>query len=311
MFRFVRHNGFFPERYLTRNHGVRVFTSERRLVTDPDMLRGGEPYMMNVLRTLALALIVAGVACAGRVDIEKVPIGTDVEVTRQDGGVVRGTLAARDDTTVKVTADSGNRSIPRAQITSVRLMPAPGIFGPAAPTSRAFTLPAGTRLAVRVESAVGSDSSQAGDPVEATLTDDVTVDGTSLFPAGSVVTGQVSEAQPGGNVKGRASLVLLFESVSVPGRDGQVPILARVGLVAPSGRDKDVATIAIPAAGGAIIGALVGGGKGALIGTAIGGGAGTAVAMSTRGPQIRLGRGAVLSLQLVQSADVRVPIHGQ
>ena len=267
--------------------------------------------MINILRTAALALIVAGVACAIRVDIEKVPIGTEVEVTRQDGGVVRGTLTALDDTTVTVTADSGSRSVPRAQITSVRLGHALETAGPVPAMSREFTLPEGTRLAVRVDSAVGSDSSQVGDPIEATLIDGVAVDGAELFPAGSVVRGQVTEAQPGGNVRGRASLALVFESVAVPGRDEPSPIAAHVALAAPSGRDRDVATIAIPAAGGAIIGALVGGGKGALIGTAIGGGAGTAEVLSTRGPQVRLGRGAVLSLQLDRPAGVRVPVHGQ
>ena len=61
-------------------------------------------------------------------------------------------------------------------------------------------------------------------------------------------------------------------------------------------------------AGGAIIGGIVGGKKGAAIGTAVGGGAGTAVVLTTRGPQIRLDGGAVLSLPLEQGVEVRVPI---
>jgi hypothetical protein len=64
--------------------------------------------------------------------------------------------------------------------------------------------------------------------------------------------------------------------------------------------------IGAPAAGGAIIGGIVGGKKGALIGTAAGGGAGTAVVLSTRGKEVRLSRGAVLKLRLSEPLTVRV-----
>ncbi|MCX6538472.1 MAG: hypothetical protein NT151_06000 [Acidobacteria bacterium] len=264
--------------------------------------------MMKILPTVALALIIAGAGCANRIDLEKVPIGTKVEVTRQDGGVVRGTLTARDDKTVRVTVGSTSRLVPRDQIVGVQLVDQTPAPLSAIATFREFTLPEGTRLAVRLNSAVGSDSSRVEDPIEATLTAAVVVDDTEVLPAGSVVRGAVATAQPGGKVKGRASLALLFGSVSVAGRDEQCPISARVGFLAASGKNKDIATIGIPAAGGALIGALFGGGKGAAIGAGIGGGAGTAVVLSTRGPQILLPRGTVLSLPLDQAVEVRVPI---
>jgi hypothetical protein len=171
-------------------------------------------------------------------------------------------------------------------------------------------VPAGTRLVVRLESAAGSDSSRTGDPIEATLTDAVMVGGTEVLPPGSLVRGEVAAAGPGGKVKGRASLELRFSSITVAGRDGQYPIAARVSWLAPTTKGKDAAKIAIPAAGGAIIGAIVGGKKGIAIGSALGGGAGTAVVLSTRGRQIRLPRGTVLALRLDQAVDVRVPIVG-
>jgi hypothetical protein len=52
--------------------------------------------------------------------VEGVAVGTKVEVTRQDGGVVRGSLAARDEKTVKVTVGSTGRSVPRDQIAGVQ-----------------------------------------------------------------------------------------------------------------------------------------------------------------------------------------------
>jgi hypothetical protein len=68
--------------------------------------------------------------------------------------------------------------------------------------------------------------------------------------------------------------------------------------VAPGTKKKDAATIGLPAAGGALVGGLIDGKKGALIGAAAGGGAGTAVVLSTRGKEVRLGRGAVLAVPL-------------
>jgi hypothetical protein len=65
---------------------------------------------------LAVALTIAAGGCSRHVDAESVPVGTQVELVRQDGGVVRGTLAARDDQAVKVTAGSTSRSVPRAEI---------------------------------------------------------------------------------------------------------------------------------------------------------------------------------------------------
>ena len=51
----------------------------------------------------------------------------------------------------------------------------------------------------------------------------------------------------------------------------------------------------------------MGGKKGALIGAAAGGGAGTAVVVSTRGKEVRLGKGASMSLRLTQPLTIRIP----
>jgi hypothetical protein len=79
-----------------------------------------------------------------------------------------------------------------------------------------------------------------------------------------------------------------------------------IGRTAPATKKDDALKIGVPAAGGAIVGGLVGGGKGAAIGTAAGGGAGTAVVLSTRGKEVRLGRGATVLVRLVQPLTVRV-----
>ena len=172
------------------------------------------------------------------------------------------------------------------------------------------TLPQGMELSVSLDSPVRSDSSRVGDPVQATLTRAVVVDGIEVVPSGSVLTGDVISVRSAGKVKGRASLALRFASISVVGRDAPYAIAARVGMMAPATKRADAAKIAIPAAGGAIIGGLLGGKKGAVIGTAIGGGGGTAVVLSTAGRQVRLARGTALSLRLDCDATIRVPAGG-
>lgn len=269
---------------------------------------------MKRLPALGFAVLVALAGCSTRVDVEKVPLGTEVEVTRQDGGVLRGTLAARDDMTVAVKVAEVTRKIPRDQITGMQVIAAApvepaavAVVPPAVVPPSDVTLPPGTRLSARLDSAVGSDSSRVGDPVEATLTRALTVDGVAVVPMGSVLRGTVVAVRSAGKVKGRASLGLHFSTISVTGRSEPYAIAARVSLVAPATKRRDATKIGIPAVGGAIIGGLLGGKKGAVIGTAVGGGAGTAVVLSTRGRQVRLARGAALSLRLDQAVDVQVP----
>ena len=266
--------------------------------------------MTSVRRALiAVVLIGVCVGCASPVDLERVPIGTRVEVTRRDGGVLRGILTARDDRNVRMTVGSAARSIPRDQIASVQLVDdtAPSRL-PAAARFREFTLPEGTVLAARLDSSIGSDTSRVGDPVEATLTGAVLVDGAEILPAGSVVKGVVTTADPSGKVSGRASLAVQFRSVSVEGRDEPDALSASLHHVAASTKGDDAEKIGIPAAGGAILGAIFGGKEGAGIGAAIGGGAGTAVVLTTSGPEVRYPRGTVLSLPLDHAIDVQVPI---
>ena len=68
----------------------------------------------------------------------------------------------------------------------------------AAPTFaevRDVTVPAGTLLRVRLQNTVGSDTSRVEDPVRGQLVDPIVVDGQTVVPAGSAVTGLVTQAR--------------------------------------------------------------------------------------------------------------------
>ena len=177
----------------------------------------------------------------------------------------------------------------------------------ASPEWRAVTIPAGTTLPVVLDTGVGSDISRIEAPVRAHLARPIVIGGQTVVPDGSQLGGVVTDATRSGRVKGRAHVAVRFTTLTPRGDDERYRIsTASVGRTAPATKKKDAITIGAPAAGGAIVGGLVGGKKGAAIGAATGGGGGTAVVLATRGKEVRMVRGSRITLRLTQPLIVRV-----
>jgi hypothetical protein len=163
------------------------------------------------------------------------------------------------------------------------------------------TVPEGTTLEVQLQSALGSDSSRAGDAFAATVTKDVMVDGRRAIPSGSTVRGIVKAVTAAKRGGGSASLSLVFNSLELPD-ESSAPIVASFSDQTASRKKKDAAIIGGSAAGGALLGRLIGKDtKGAVVGALAGGAAGTGVVMSKDGDQVKMPAGTVLSLRLEQS----------
>ena len=178
---------------------------------------------------------------------------------------------------------------------------------PVAAAWREITIPAGTRLAITLDTSVGSDTSRVEEPVAAHLTRPIRVHGETVLAEGTRVGGVVTDATRSAKVKGRAHVAMRFNSLTPRGDDQRYTIsTASVGRTAQGTKKKDALEIGAPAAGGAIVGALLGGKKGALVGTAVGGGAGTAVVLSTRGKEVHLPKGAALTLRLAAPVTIRI-----
>jgi hypothetical protein len=177
------------------------------------------------------------------------------------------------------------------------------------------TIPEGTALPVVLDTPVASDTSRVEDPVSAHLAQPFLLDGVEVLPVGSTLHGLVTEVVRAGKVKGRAQLALRFDELAPRGSTERYDLTAATTRrVAPSEKKKDAAKIGIPAAGGAIVGGIVGGKKGAAIGGAIGAGAGTAVVVTDAGKEVRLGKGATLTVRLAEPVVVRVktsPSNGE
>ena len=204
-----------------------------------------------------------------------------------------------------LASPGGNGDVALAPMTTAGRAAPARAAEPATAATREVTLPAGTRLVVTLDTPVGSDTSRVEEPVTAHLARPLVLHGDTVLPAGSRVTGVVTDATRSAKVKGRAHVGMRFDALTPSGGERYAIRTASVGATAQGTKKKDALEIGAPAAGGAIIGALLGGKKGAAIGAGVGGGAGTAVVLSTRGKEVHLGKGAALTLRLTAPLTIR------
>lgn len=257
--------------------------------------------------TFALVCLLGVVGCERQTDIDDVPVGAEVQVTREDGGLVEGRLQETGETAVTVDTGNATRVVEKEQIAEVRLVTDRlRAEPPARATFREVTVSADTKIAVRLNEAASSETSRVEQRIDADVTEPVVVDGFTVIPTGSILHGVVSRADPAGKVKGRASLALQFNEIVVGGVE--YPIDAQFARTAPSTASSDAKKIGIPAIGGAVVGAIIGGKKGAAIGAAAGGGAGAAVVLATPGDPVHLPIGTELSLRIGRPIEVRVSL---
>lgn len=173
---------------------------------------------------------------------------------------------------------------------------------PAAP--RTFTLAEDRPLRIKTFTEVTTRTAKPGDTFRAYLTAPITDGDWTVAAEGAEVVGVVQEADPGGRVKGRASLTVSLQSLELA--DGSVIDLrtSSYGVVAKSGAKKDAAKIGIGTAAGAGVGAIVGGKKGAAVGAVVGGGGATGVTLATRGDPAVIRPGAIITFRLREPVTV-------
>jgi hypothetical protein len=165
------------------------------------------------------------------------------------------------------------------------------------------TIPAETLLAVTLATPIASDTSQVEDPVSGTLARAIVVDGRTVVPAGSKITGSVLEANGSGRVKGRASVAFRFDHLDVRGERHSIRT-DRVAREAAADTKGDVKKGGLGAGAGAVIGGIAGGGKGAAIGGVVGG---AGAVMATKGKEVRLAAGDTINTKLREPLSVMVP----
>jgi len=208
-----------------------------------------------------------------------------------------------------------------AQTNSAVAVPA----GSSGADAQELKIPSGTKVPVALKHAISSKATREGDAVYAETTFPVVINNRVLIPAGTFVQGRISDIQRGGRIKGRAEVLMHFTiliypsgyTVLLPGAVENAPGVDKTSVKDEEGTIKGdsqtgekVGTVASSAGTGAAIGGLSDGGKGALIGAGIGGAVGTAIALLTRGNDVKLDAGTTLEMVIQRDVPLdasRVP----
>jgi hypothetical protein len=215
-----------------------------------------------------------------------------------------------------------------AVLASAQSTPAvkPDAGSTAAPnTTNELTIPSGTKVPVELKHAVSSKGTREGDGVYAETTFPVVSNGRVLIPAGTFVQGRISQIKRGGRIKGRAEVLMHFTTliypsgytVLLPGAVENAPGVDKTSVKDGEGtirsdsqKGEKIGTVATSAGTGAVVGGLSDGGKGALIGAGVGGAIGTAIAMLTRGNDVKMDAGTTLEIVIQRDVPLdasRVP----
>jgi hypothetical protein len=158
--------------------------------------------------------------------------------------------------------------------------PAPSAALLPGPKPAAVTIPAGTRVRVRLAETLNTERNNAGDKFSATLDSPLTVGENTIVPKGATFHGHVTTADSSGRLKGRAVMAVTLDSFEHNGKSYTVATSAQ-SRVSSGHKKRNTALIGGGAGLGAVLGAVAGGGKGAVIGAGAGAAAGTAGAAAT------------------------------
>ena len=169
---------------------------------------------------------------------------------------------------------------------------------------REFTLPAGTPIGVRTTAELSTKSVKNGSVFDALLERDLVIDGTTLAKAGSRVACIVVSSDPGGRVKGVASLSVAARSIAGVDANTLTVKTDSYSVEAGTTKGKDAARTGIATGAGAVIGAIAGGGKGAAIGAGVGAAAGVGGNMATRGAAAVIPTETLIEFTLAAPATV-------
>jgi hypothetical protein len=181
--------------------------------------------------------------------------------------------------------------------------------GPAPSRSTQIEVPSGTHIPLVLHNAISTRSARAGDPVYFETLFPILVDGHVVIPAGSYMSGEVTESKRPGRVKGRGELMIRLTSMILPnayqvnlnatpsnaGTGGAETVNNEGKIIGDSDKGSDVGTVVKSTAAGAGIGGIATrSGEGAGIGAGIGALAGLGAVLLSRGPDAELPRGSTI-----------------
>ena len=174
----------------------------------------------------------------------------------------------------------------------------------AMPAREERTAPPGTVMQVRTLDTYGSDRNQVGDEVRSELTGAVSANGREIFPAGSLVLGEVVDVKSRGRGQSNGELELVFNRVRTP--DGkEYRVVANLEGASRYTKDswkRRLYTIGIAVGAGMLLSKIFGGTfrRGILLGAA----AGTGYVLYKEGDDVVLPAGTTVNLVLEETVTV-------
>lgn len=189
-------------------------------------------------------------------------------------------------------------------------------------------LPKKSDIFISLQRAINSKTAKPGDKFSAIVEVPVTINDTIVIPVGSYVIGHVSDSKGAGYFKGKAELLLAFDTVILPqGTTRQMvayvesadryrtdPASEDGNLKAEGSQAEEVAVSAAKGAvtgmiTGATIGILRNGGaaRGIGIGSAVGAAGGALLGLLKKGEEVELPKGTSLTIQLQEAVQFVKP----
>lgn len=171
--------------------------------------------------------------------------------------------------------------------------------------SKRVTVPAGTRILVRMVDSVDSSKQKAGYRFTATLEANLQAYDVTVANQGTKLYGVLASASSSGKFKGSSQLTLELTDIVISGTN--YPLKTSSYEIKGQGEGSKTAKKVVGGAGlGALIGGIAGGGKGAGIGALVGAGAGTALSATKKGEQVSVPSESLLEFRLEHPTELPV-----
>jgi hypothetical protein len=240
------------------------------------------PYGLRMATGALLLVMVAGLAAADTLELA-------------DGTQIQGDFVGSSNGIVMFNTGDSIEAYPESEVVGIYLSEgvATAEALATAPAQTAVTVPAGTRLVIRMMDTVDSKRHKVGHKFRGQLEGALVVDGETAVPRGAFLYGTITSSKQSGRMAGKSELTMEFTEVMV---DDQLHPIATTSLSAQTGGEGK--RTAGRTARAAAVGGLAGGSSGAKTGAKVGVGA----SLLTSGESLNVPAGTLLETTL------RVPL---
>jgi hypothetical protein len=261
-----------------------------------------------------------------RIGIVILSLGLSLPAVAQESGPLPASPANSANAAPGALQQNPAPASPATPVAAVAPSTPPAGTAAALPKIAQIQVPSGTHIPMVLHNGISTRTAKPGDPVYFETIFPIMIDGKVVIPAGSYVSGEVTESKRPGRVKGRGEIMIKLTTMILPnaymvnlnaipsgaGTGGGETVNSEGKVVGDSDKSDDVGTVIRSTEIGTGVGAGVGAaaghvGEGAGIGAGVGLATGLAAVLLTRGPDAELPRGstveAVISRPILLEAD--------